>query len=74
MTALQLNKGDIMNITQWDKSVNLNKSDMINLYLTWVNDYLTLDMMADNYGMSKDDLLNVLIKGRKLNKNDWENS
>ena len=63
-----------MNITQWDKSVNLNKSDMINLYLTWVNDYLTLDMMADNYGMSKDDLLNVLIKGRKLNKNDWENS
>tara|TARA_R100000951_G_C2501584_1_gene137569 strand:+ start:242 stop:418 length:177 start_codon:yes stop_codon:yes gene_type:complete len=58
-----------MNITQWDKSVNLNKSDMINLYLTWVNDYLTLDMMADNYGMSKDDLLNVLMKGRKLNNN-----
>jgi hypothetical protein len=56
-----------MVISQWDKDINLSKSDILNMYLTWINDYLTIAKMSDDYGVSSKDLLKVINKGRTIN-------
>ena len=59
-----------MIIKQWDKPIELDNSDLINFYLTWINDYLTISKMAYDYGMSYKDVFNTIKKGRKLNNSD----
>jgi|APSaa5957512535_1039671.scaffolds.fasta_scaffold34118_5 hypothetical protein len=56
-----------MVVNQWDKHIKLNKSDILNLYLTWINDYLTISKMSEDYGVSSKDILKVINQGRKLN-------
>lgn len=36
-----------------------------NIYLEWVNDWLTVDAMADNYGRKPEELIVILNKGRE---------
>ena len=57
-----------MIIKQWDKPIELDNSDLINFYLTWINDYLTIAKMSDDYGVSSKDILKVINQGRKLNR------
>ena len=59
-----------MIVNQWDAPIELNNSDLINFYLTWINDYLTITKMSNDYGMSYKDVLNAIKKGRKLNNSD----
>ena len=59
-----------MVISQWDKDINLSKSDILNMYLTWINDYLTIAKMSDDYGVSSKDLLKVINKGRTINRGE----
>lgn len=33
-------------------------------YLEWVNDWLTVDAMADNYGMTKEQMLDIIERGK----------
>ena len=57
-----------MVVSQWDKSIKLSNSDILNLYLAWINDYLTIAKMSDDYGVSSKDLLKVINKGRTINR------
>jgi hypothetical protein len=59
-----------MVVNQWDKHIKLNKSDILNMYLTWINDYLTIAKMSDDYGVSSKDLLKVINKGRTINRGE----
>ena len=57
-----------MVVNQWDKPIKLSNSDILNLYLTWINNYLTIAKMSDDYGVSSKDILKVINQGRKLNR------
>jgi hypothetical protein len=39
-------------------------------YLEWVNDWLTIDAMADNYGLTKEQLMSIINKGREEHINN----
>lgn len=39
-------------------------------YLEWINDWLTIDAMADNYGLTKEQLMSIINKGREEHINN----
>lgn len=39
-------------------------------YLEWVNDWITLEGMADNYGLTKEQLMSIINKGREEHINN----
>jgi hypothetical protein len=39
-------------------------------YLEWVNDWLTIEGMADNYGLTKEQLMSIINKGREEHINN----
>ena len=44
------------------------KTVLNDMYLDYSNNYLTLDKMAEDYGIRKDDLKILLELGRNINK------
>ena len=47
------------------KLVAFSKRTSEDIYLEFVNDWLTLSRMAENYNMHPQDLGNIIDKGRK---------
>ena len=44
--------------------------DFLNeLYLDWVNNYITLDKMAEDYGMDENDMNDLLFIAYKVHEN-----
>ena len=41
------------------------KDQLINLYLDWVNNYLTISFMAGDYGLEPEELNELIHIGRK---------
>ena len=39
-------------------------------YLEWVNEWLTIEGMADNYGLTKEQLMSIINKGREEHINN----
>lgn len=53
-----------------ESSMNNKVKDFLNeLYLDWVNNYITLDGMAEDYGMDKEDMINLLFIACKVYEN-----
>lgn len=47
--------------------MNSKVKDFLNeLYLDWVNNYITLDRMAEDYGMGKNDMNDLLFIACKV--------
>jgi len=44
------------------------KKQLIELYLDWVNNYVTLSKMAEDYGMDYIDMDQLIRIGRKLHE------
>ena len=50
--------------------MNNKVKDFLNeLYLDWVNNYITLDRMAEDYGMDKNDMNDLLCVACKVHEN-----
>jgi hypothetical protein len=39
-------------------------------YLEWANEWLTIEGMADNYGLTKEQLMSIINKGREEHINN----
>ena len=53
--------------------MNNKVKDFLNeLYLDWVNNYITMDGMAEDYGMTKSDLITILFIAYKVHENVGE--
>jgi len=44
------------------------------IYLDWVNNFLTLEVMAENYGLSIDRMNELIEEGRKEHVDNWEHN
>lgn len=50
--------------------MNNKVKDFLNeLYLDWVNNYITLDRMAEDYGMDESDMNDLLFIACKVHEN-----
>ena len=47
---------------------NTVKDFLENLYLDWVNSYITIDKMAEDYGMDTNDLNDLLFIACKIHE------
>jgi hypothetical protein len=48
------------------------KDFLSELYLDWVNNYITIDRMAEDYGMTKSDLITILFIACKVYEKEGE--
>jgi len=51
----------------FDDILQLSDAEIIEIYLDWVNNFLTLDKFANHYGITELDAHYVIDLGRKLN-------
>ena len=58
-----------VSIKQWDKTILMRYKDLEMFYINWCNDYLTIDRMAEDFGMSYADTKIAIDNGRKIFKN-----
>lgn len=47
--------------------LKLSDEEIINIYLDWVNNFLSLDKFAEHYGISEIDAHYIIDLGRRLN-------
>lgn len=45
-----------------------NKLNPHQIYLSYLNDYLTIDKMAEDHNISEKELLNLIREGKKINE------
>lgn len=48
---------------------HLNEMADEEVFLSWINDWLSVERMAEFYNVSKSDLLNRIEKGKEINHN-----
>lgn len=58
-----------VSVKQWDKTILMRYKDLEMFYINWCNDYLTIDRMAEDFGMSYTDTKIAIDNGRKIFKN-----
>ena len=49
------------------KTNNILSENPKDVHLEWVNDYLTVEKMAEHYGVDQNELLPIVIEGCKQN-------
>jgi len=55
-------------------SVTITKKSLIDFYLEWVNNFLTIRYMAEFYEISEEDCLYLVELGKKLHTEQLENN
>tara|TARA_R110002074_G_scaffold35326_1_gene96476 strand:+ start:479 stop:703 length:225 start_codon:yes stop_codon:yes gene_type:complete len=58
-----------VSVSQWDSKILMRYKDLEAFYIDWFNDYLTIDKMADDYGMNYVDTKIAIDNGRKVFNN-----
>ena len=56
----------MIKVLQFDNEIELNANDLMGYYLTYVNDYLTLDRFSEDMGINSKDLQEIINIGKKL--------
>lgn len=63
-------------MTEYNK-YDYTKTALINIYLEWMNNYLTVKRMASDYGISEDSMLALIDAGRmshEMNVQSYKNT
>ena len=58
-----------ISVSQWDNKILMRYKDLEAFYVSWCNDYLTINKMADDYGMNYVDTKIAIDNGRKVFNN-----
>ena len=56
----------MIKVLQFDNEIELNANDVMAYYLTYVNDYLTLDRFSQDMGIDQKELQEIINIGKKL--------
>ena len=56
----------MIKVLQFDNEIELNDNDLMAYYLTYVNDYLTLDRFSEDMGINSKELQEIINIGKKL--------
>jgi len=56
----------MIKVLQFDNEIELSVNDLMAYYLTYVNDYLTLDRFSEDVGINPKELQEIINIGKKL--------
>ena len=56
----------MIKVLQFDNEIDLSANDLMAYYLTYVNDYLTLDRFSQDMGIDPKELQEIINLGKKL--------
>ena len=56
----------MIKVLQFDNEIELSVNDLMAYYLTYVNDYLTLDRFSEDMGVNPKELQEIINIGKKL--------
>ena len=56
----------MIKVIQFDNEIELSVNDLMAYYLTYVNDYLTLDRFSQDMGIDSKELQEIINIGKKL--------
>lgn len=56
----------MIKVLQFDNEIELNANDLMAYYVTYVNDYLTLDRFSEDMGIGPKELQEIINIGKKL--------
>ena len=56
----------MIKVLQFDNEIELTANDLMGYYLTYVNDYLTLDRFSQDVGIDPKELQEIINIGKKL--------